>query len=266
MATVWTVCGAGRGVGKTHLALALCEILPNCVYAKLGHRRSLPNKPRNYFQTPRELSDFADRARETHDHLVVESDLWAREGRGDIIIFIGPIEGQTDVREDTERLRANAIEVGPASSTHVWKRALRAKLADEAIVARVCSLLSDQKRFLASPGLSVRTKVWFVSGGEHVFGSGLAQVLSNVERLESLAEAARTSRISYRCAWDLVKRAEARLGRKLLIPQTGGAGGGRSALTIDGKRLLQTYDKLNREVAEFADRRFAAWLKGKGEK
>ena len=35
--TVWVICGAERGVGKTHLGSRLCEVLPEAVYVKRGH-------------------------------------------------------------------------------------------------------------------------------------------------------------------------------------------------------------------------------------
>ena len=56
----------------------------------------------------------------------------------------------------------------------------------------------------------------------------------------------------------MIKRDEKHLGKELILPQTGGIGGGRSALAADGQHLLEVFRRLNREVAAFADARFAA--------
>ena len=47
---MWIICGAGRRVGKTHLARRLCRVLPRSVYAKPGHGPAGAAKSRNYFR------------------------------------------------------------------------------------------------------------------------------------------------------------------------------------------------------------------------
>lgn len=259
MSKLWTICGTGRGVGKTHLALALCEILPDSVYAKLGGGRYDPKKPENLFRTEDELEAFINARSSRCQHIVVEANVLARKGTGDLIIFIDGTPEQEDPREDREELRAiSHIVVSPDADTHRWRRVLRASLSDSRLVENAFGLLVEQKRFLCGTDVSVRSKVWFVIGEERVFGTGLARLLDNIDRLGSLSEAARTTKISYRRAWDLIKEAEKRLGKKLILPQAGGQGGGRSELSDDGRRLLEAFNTINREVAAYADARFVA--------
>lgn len=85
---LWVVCGAGRGVGKTHLARSLCRVLPGAVRAKQGTSPRRPGKAENYFQTDQELDDFCERERDRL-HVVVESNALVRRGKGDIIIYLG---------------------------------------------------------------------------------------------------------------------------------------------------------------------------------
>jgi len=258
MAVVWTISGAGRGVGKSHVALALCELLPGSVYAKLGCGRNKRNKPGNLFRRTSELAAFVERSCRSHDHVVAECNAWARKGKGDVIIFIDAVPDRTDVRADADEMRARAhIQVGPQGALGDWKAVVSKHLADKEAIRAVCDLLADQKRFVGSPGLAVRSKVWFVAGEEHAFGSGLATLLDRIDQYGTLTEAAKRARISYRRAWDLIKGAERHMGRKLIIPQSGGVGGGRSSLSADGRRLLDVFRSLNREVAAYADTRFA---------
>ncbi len=263
MATLWVICGAGRGAGKTHLALRLCEALPNSVYAKLGRGRPKRGRPDNFFTKEDDLAAFVDQCRNGHEHIVVESNAWARRSAGDVIIFVDRVFGRTAVRGDADQLRANAhIRVNPGADPRNWKRILRTKVPDAAVRDKVCDILADQKQYVSTPGLTVRSKVWFVAGDEHAFGAGLTSLLENIDRLGTLTGAARASKISYRRAWDLIKSAEKHLGRRIIIPQTGGVGGGGSVLAPHGRRLLEVFKRVNQEVADYADARFAAHLYG----
>ena len=131
--TTWVICGAGRGVGKTHLARRLCEILPGAVYAKCGHGTPEPGGPENFFRTKAKLDAFLASLRESVQHVVVESGAMAREGEGDVIIFLDGIDAVTDVRDDVGQLRANAhVKVSTGVAVRDWKRALRGKVAEAA--------------------------------------------------------------------------------------------------------------------------------------
>ncbi|MCL5103472.1 MAG: LysR family transcriptional regulator [Armatimonadetes bacterium] len=256
---LWTICGAGRGVGKTRLGLALAKLLPDATYAKLGCAPAKPGKPKNYFREEADLEAFFQAARHRYQHIIAEANSWALEGKGDMIIFIDGVPSRTSTRADVDLLRSNAhIRVDSSSSADEWSLILRDKLGDEKLSAGVCGLLADQKQFASTPRLSVRTKVWFVAGGERVFGTGLADLLDNIDLLGSLTESARTLKISYRHAWDLIKTAEKHLGAQLIIPRAGGAGGGKSVLSAEGRWLLDVFKRVNEEVAAYADNRFAA--------
>ncbi len=256
---VWVLCGAGRGVGKTHLAQRLCEILPNSVYAKCGHSQRQANKPANFFNTEEQLAVFVQQSCASYDHIVVESNAWARRGRGDIVIFVDAIHGQTDVRTDVDELRSHAhLWLYSGASGRDWNRILRRKLADNGLCKAVCEALAEQKRYLSNSGLAVCSKVWFEVEGMHIFGTGLARLLTGVERCGTLREATRAAHISYRHGWDMIKTAEKHLGKQLILPHSGGIGGGQSALSVEGRHLLEVFRRIEREVAAFAGTRFAA--------
>ncbi len=256
---LWVICGAGRGVGKTHLAQRLCEVLPNSVYAKCGHGQRQPGKPANFFNNDEDLAVFIQQCAGTYDHIVAESNGRARRGEGDVIIFVEGTHCQTDVRSDADLLRTRAhLRVGASASARDWRRVLRRKLPNGDLREAVCEVLTEQKHYLGGWELAARTKVWLEVDGMHAFGSGLAQLLEGVARTGTLQEAAQAAHISYRHAWDMIKRAEKRLGKELILPQRGGLGGGRSTLAADGQHLLEVFKRLNREVAEFAESRFVA--------
>ncbi|MCK4340454.1 MAG: formate dehydrogenase accessory sulfurtransferase FdhD [Phycisphaerae bacterium] len=257
-AMLWVVCGAGRGVGKTHLAQELCAVLPNSVYAKQGCGRRRPDGPPNFFQSNEELAAFLERGRPAYEHIVVESNELARSGRGDLVIYVDGLPHETDIRDDAERLRARAqLQISAHASIRDWKKCLRHQLADSVLREAVCDCLMKQKRHLFKGPPEVRVKMWFVEGGMHIFGAGLARLLEHVDRYGTLRDATQAAHMSYRYAWGLIRNAEKHHGQPLVIPQPGGVGGGQSMLSEHGRQLLRTYQDFSRKIKALADECFA---------
>lgn len=155
---LWIVCGAGRGVGKTQVALALSRILPGAIYAKQGTSPRRPGKAESYFRTDEELDAFLRRAKGAdRRHLVVESNALARRGGGDIIIFLedevsvgghGLLPG---VRPDADLLRSLAQVVldrgGPGPDPPAWRLMLTRKGLDPALIGPVLAVLTAQSEW-----------------------------------------------------------------------------------------------------------------------
>lgn len=258
MSVVWVICGPGRGVGKTHLAERLCKVLPDSVYAKCGSGRRQAGKCENFFRTEDEVRAFLQSHRQARGHLVMESNALAREAGGDLVIFVAGRVAGGDVRRDAQALRRGADVVVDRDQTRgQWSRALAGKLRDAALRRRVCDVLDEQRRRLRRADLAAQCKVWLVRGEAYAFGSGLARLLEYVDRCGTLRAAAEAAQMSYRYAWDRIRRAEKHLGWRLIVRQSGGRGGGRSRLSDRGRRLLEVFNRCERDVSAFAERRFA---------
>ncbi|MEW5844637.1 MAG: LysR family transcriptional regulator [Bacteroidota bacterium] len=76
----------------------------------------------------------------------------------------------------------------------------------------------------------------------------------NIDELESIAASAKKMDISYRKAWELVRRAEDDLGFALVCKSRGGSEGGKSELTPDGKQLVEAYRQLRSEFDDSVKR------------
>ncbi len=93
-------------------------------------------------------------------------------------------------------------------------------------------------------GVVPKTKVWLEFDGESLLGKGGAELLENIDRTGSLAQAARNLNISYRYAWGYLKKIEKRIGRPVVETFKGGMdGGGGMKLTPVGKYLLRRYNR-----------------------
>ena len=254
---VWVICGAGRGVGKTTLARRLCELLPRSVYAKYGQGRPRADKAPNYFRKLDDLAQFVGNARRNATHVVVECNAWAREGKGDVTIFIDAQPGRAGMLADAAALGAAAdVCVSADSTPKEWRSALTRAGVPAALRTKVTCVLARHQRIVAG-GPEVRTKVWFEATGKRVFGSGIARLLAAIDQLGTLTAAAKDVNMSYRYAWQLLRTAEAHLGEALVIRQAGGPTGGGTALTDPGRHALTVFEQLNRDVADFADARFS---------
>jgi molybdate transport system regulatory protein len=263
MSLIWVICGAGRGVGKTTLALRLCKVLPDSVYAKCGRSSAKTGKPGTFFENLAELESFVLASRSSSKHIIVESNALSGFGRYDIIIFIDGIVGKTNFRKDTEQLRAAAdLKICSNATLTDWEKTLAGKLDSKALRKAVCDCLIAQKRYLFGSEPVVRSKVWFESAEAHVFGMGLARLFENINRLGTLQDASKAAGMSYRYAWNLIRMAERHFGKRLIERHAGGADGGSSALSADGRHMLEVFRQLNEEVAGFADERFAKLFAG----
>jgi molybdate transport system regulatory protein len=255
---VWVICGAGRSVGKTTLAKRLCDLLPGSIYAKHGHGRPSAGKTPNFFRRVDELATFVSEARREASHVVVESNAWAREGKGDLTIFVDAAPGRASTRPDVATLRSAAdICVSDKANPKQWRAALAGAAVVASLRPKIVQVLLAHQRFTVGGGVAVRSKVWFEAGGKHIFGAGIADLLATVDQHGTLTAAAKAVNMSYRYAWQLLRTAETHLGRSLVVRQAGGASGGGTALTAEGRHVLEVFRELNCDVAEFADQRFS---------
>ena len=91
--------------------------------------------------------------------------------------------------------------------------------------------------------MKVGTKVTFYDEqGEKFFGEGPARLMRGVEKTGSLLQAAKSMEMAYSKAVRLMQNAEKALGFPLLIRTTGGASGGGSRLTEEGRAWLLRYE------------------------
>ncbi|MFO7574511.1 MAG: LysR family transcriptional regulator [Bacteroidales bacterium] len=91
--------------------------------------------------------------------------------------------------------------------------------------------------------------VWLETRGEDVVISaeGL-DLLKEVSLNESIVKSAQNMKISYRKAWGLLREVEDLLGFRLIEKHRGGASGGKTILTREGKALVTAYEDLNSEI------------------
>jgi molybdate transport system regulatory protein len=101
------------------------------------------------------------------------------------------------------------------------------------------------------PGYTVRGRIWLEKDGELYMGGGREMLLERIDKFGSIAAAARSMKLGYRNAWLWVEAAN-RLAPAPLVEKTaGGAGGGRTRLTDEGRKAVEQYKQLRAKLEEF---------------
>jgi len=97
----------------------------------------------------------------------------------------------------------------------------------------------------------IRGRIWIEKDGELYMGWGRAILLEHIDRLGSIAAAARAMRLSYRNAWLWVEAVN-RLSPAPVVEKTiGGVGGGHARLTEEGRKVITEYKELRARFQEF---------------
>ena len=119
------------------------------------------------------------------------------------------------------------------------------------------SLLKYHNEQLVRPVLSVslaREKVFF--------DSRAAMLLQLVDETHSVRSACQRMQMSYSSGWNVIRTLESQLSRTLIQRSQGGAGGGKSFLTEDGRRLLDRYEAFSDTLRDQAGELFDGFFGG----
>ncbi len=76
-------------------------------------------------------------------------------------------------------------------------------------------------------------------------------LLEHIDRLGSIAAAARAMRLGYRNAWLWIEAVNRLAPSPLVEKTTGGIGGGRARLTEEGRKVITEYKELRTRFQEF---------------
>lgn len=88
---------------------------------------------------------------------------------------------------------------------------------------------------------------------EAFFGPGTAQLLEMIDLTGSITAACQAMHMSYTKAWKMLNQVEKKLGEKVVVRMNGGAEGGGTYLTQQGRQLLKAYRNMQRELRQTTD-------------
>lgn len=124
-----------------------------------------------------------------------------------------------------------------------------------------------ERNFSRGQGYPVHPQVQVrLAASEVFFGPGVARLLELIDRTGSIQEACARMELSYSKGSRMIRQVERQLGVLVVQRWTGGAGGGGSSLTAEGRCLTENYAELVRQVQkrtqELYGQYFGQGLKG----
>ena len=94
------------------------------------------------------------------------------------------------------------------------------------------------------------------------FDEKIAMLLSLVDETSSVRTACQRMQISYSTGWNIIRTMESQFSRTLIERSQGGAGGGQSRLTEDGRQLIEAFNKFSSELRRVANELFDSYFDG----
>lgn len=98
---------------------------------------------------------------------------------------------------------------------------------------------------------NLKAKAWLEKDNKLLIGQGRARLLQKIDDNGSLTKAAEEMKMSYRHAWEIIKKINNRLGQDVVISKRGGVEGGKTELTDIGKKLLNDFKTKNKKLDEY---------------
>lgn len=155
-------------------------------------------------------------------------------------------------RIDVPRLRAQSRQYAPALQTAAalfWNQWLKEAFGDEMP--------------LPDSGPNIAGRFWLENQGGMLAGRGRIELLEWVRDTGSINEAAKSMKMSYKAAWDMIDGLNREAAGPVVVRVKGGRMGGGSRLTPHGQALIDTYRRMEREHGAFLKQllsRYAAEL------
>ena len=94
------------------------------------------------------------------------------------------------------------------------------------------------------------------------FDDKIAMLLSQVDETKSVRTACQRMQISYSTGWNIIRTLESQFNRTLIERSQGGAGGGRSRLTEEGRQLIDAFQRYEAALRRTANELFESAFDG----
>ncbi|MGH8352328.1 MAG: TOBE domain-containing protein [Pseudomonas sp.] len=102
--------------------------------------------------------------------------------------------------------------------------------------------------------MKLEGRFWITHNGKDLAGEGRIELLSRIASTGSISQAAKAMGVSYKFAWDSVDAMNAAAGSPLVERSAGGKGGGGTRLTPAGHKLIEAFQRYEREHQQFLER------------
>ncbi len=96
----------------------------------------------------------------------------------------------------------------------------------------------------AKDAFKVHSRIWISTKDGNYLGEGRIALLREIHEHKSISKAAKSMKMSYKKAWDMVNAMNTISNTPLVIRTIGGTGGGGSEVTETGQKAIQLFNQI----------------------
>jgi molybdate transport system regulatory protein len=97
----------------------------------------------------------------------------------------------------------------------------------------------------------IKGNIWIENNDIAFIGVGRVMLLERIKEYGSITVAAKSMKMSYRQAWELVDSMNKQSKKPLVETVSGGAGGGGSKITKEAEKAINLFKNLNERFHQF---------------
>ena len=97
----------------------------------------------------------------------------------------------------------------------------------------------------------VKGSIWVEKDDGAFIGAGRVKLLEGIKKYGSITVTAKSMKMSYRQAWELIDSMNKQSKKPLVETTSGGKGGGGTKITKEGERIIDLYKNLNDRFYKF---------------
>lgn len=99
----------------------------------------------------------------------------------------------------------------------------------------------------------VNGSIWIEGKDGAFIGLGRIKLLEGIHECGSITKAAKSMKMSYRQAWELVNSMNKQARHPMVITASGGSGGGGTRVTEHGLKAIQEFRKMSEQFEQFRE-------------
>ena len=92
--------------------------------------------------------------------------------------------------------------------------------------------------------LNVKNRIWITGEHGNFLGEGRIELLENIRKAGSISKAAKSMKMSYKKAWEMVDTMNKEAKKPLVTTEVGGKEGGGAKLTGSGELAILIFNEL----------------------
>ena len=96
----------------------------------------------------------------------------------------------------------------------------------------------------STTSFKIHNRIWISSENRSFLGEGRIELLNEINKHRSISKAAKSMKMSYRKAWNMVDSMNKISEKPMVIRTIGGTGGGGSKLTTEGLKAIKLFNEI----------------------